>query len=347
MSVAETLVIRPRPEGAAPPREPEPEPEQAPLLRLETEAGVVHTFDLVRTPRVSLGRHPSNDVPIRSRRVSGHHAEIRKEADGLFVYDMNSTNGTLVNEESVSRRNLSPGDRITVGGHTLTVRLVPRQESDFAECEGSRAGRFDVGAKGTLVSYRDVGDASDSAASGEASDTTLPALLKELSRESASVTVSISGIGNEGEARALVHMIAGGVVGCELGRARSEKALYRLLALPKGAFEILPSPTEAIPESMLVPLDALLAEGMQQVEALDKLTDKLPPMACEIRLNDLCAVAVNTLTADEVEIYALLIRHQTIGRILEGSAMTDFMVLVVVHGLLQRGFFRVPVTPEA
>ncbi len=87
-----------------------------------------------------------------------------------------------------------------------------------------------------------------------------------------------------------------------------------------------------------------MAEGMQQVEALDKLMAKLPATDAEILLDGSCTVAVNTLTADEVEIYQCLVRHQAIGRVLDESPMTDFMVLMVIHGLLQRGFFRVPVT---
>jgi pSer/pThr/pTyr-binding forkhead associated (FHA) protein len=332
MSVAETLVIRQA---------------QEQLLRLEAE-GAVHTFDLAQTIRVSLGRHPSNDVQVRSRRVSSYHAEIRKEVDGLFVHDMNSTNGTFVNEESVTRRKLEPGDRITLGGFTLTVKLVPRDEPvSGAADEPARAPRYDVGTTGALLPFREPGDASDSDLGRGRDDTTLPELLKVLGRESASATVAVSVTDVSGESQGLVRVIAGGVVDCELGRARKEKALYRLLALAGAAYEIRPLPeTEVVSEAIEASTDALLAEGLQQVEALDKLAAKLPRSTSEIRLNDQCAIAINTLTADEAEIYELLIRHRTLGRVLEESPMTDFMVMMVVHGLLHRGFFRAPVTVE-
>src|SRR3970040_1063144 len=95
------------------------------VLQLATEKQV-HAFDLSETFRVAVGRHPSNDLQRRSRRVSNYHAEILSEVEGLFVRDMGSTNGTYVNDETVRRRKLSSGDCIRVGGFTLVVRLRPR-----------------------------------------------------------------------------------------------------------------------------------------------------------------------------------------------------------------------------
>lgn len=327
MTVEQTLVFQP--------------PTQALLLRLETDAGV-HTFDLAETSRVSLGRHPFNDVRIRSQRVSSFHADIRKEAEGLFVCDKDSTNGTFVNDEAVSRQKLESGDRITVGGFTLTVQLVPREAPPQAPVpvpvpDREPAARFAVGTTGSLLPFRDAASTLVSAGDPEGHDTTLPDLLRELGREGSSVTVAVG----SDDARGLVQVIAGGIVDCQFDRATKEKALYRLLALPETTYEILPlPPTETVSQTLRVSTDVLLAEGMQQVDALDKLIGTLPPMTGEIRLDGECPAAVNTLTADEVEIYELLIRHRTIGRVLDESSMTDFVVLMSVHGLLHRGFFR-------
>ena len=49
---------------------------------------------------------------------------------------------------------------------------------------------------------------------------------------------------------------------------------------------------------------------MQQIEALERLTSKLPPLVYEIGLNDACNVAINALNAAELEIYEYLIRYQ-------------------------------------
>src|SRR5262245_37362705 len=69
---------------------------------------------------VKLGRSRSCDLALRSPEASRHHAEISLGADGWVVRDLDSTNGTYVNGERVSRRELRPGDRIEIGGDSIT-----------------------------------------------------------------------------------------------------------------------------------------------------------------------------------------------------------------------------------
>jgi len=307
------------------------------VLQVATDKEV-HAFALGETFRVSVGRHPSNDIQLRSRRVSNYHAEILSEVEGLFVRDMGSTNGTYVNDKSVQRKKLSSGDCIRICGFNLVVRLVPR----VGENEGSGASseKFPMGAAGNLLPFR--GPASSPEGSRERSDATLAEILTELSRQKSSAVVTIRAREDGGK----IYLREGAVIHCECGVARSQKALYRLLTLELGAYEIhgLP-PAPAIPRTIHEATDELVVEGMQQAEALEKISAKLPPSADELLLNESCGIPVNTLTADELEIYQRLIRCQTIGRTLDESATTDFMALLLIHALLQKGFFRAAKSP--
>src|SRR5437763_8339988 len=81
---------------------------------LEPEAGLVR-----------IGRAADNDVVITSQRVSRYHAQLRWVESGWLVYDLDSTNGTFVNDQSVSirqPRTLEPGARLMLGDHELEVR---------------------------------------------------------------------------------------------------------------------------------------------------------------------------------------------------------------------------------
>jgi len=70
----------------------------------------------------SIGRLGDCDVVVSDPGVSRHHAEIRRD-DGTYVLaDLGSTNGTRVNQDVVSQRELQPGDRITVGRTVLEFR---------------------------------------------------------------------------------------------------------------------------------------------------------------------------------------------------------------------------------
>ena len=63
-----------------------------------------------------LGRAPECDLIIFDRSASRHHAEIFKVDDKYYVADLGSTNGTLVNEESIAlQTRLEPYDSIKIG----------------------------------------------------------------------------------------------------------------------------------------------------------------------------------------------------------------------------------------
>jgi hypothetical protein len=79
------------------------------------------TFDLDKHV-VKLGRMADCDVVIPDPGASRHHAEIRRTEDGFVLSDLGSTNGTMVNEATVSERLLEEGDRITIGRTVLEFR---------------------------------------------------------------------------------------------------------------------------------------------------------------------------------------------------------------------------------
>ena len=74
-----------------------------------------------RTRSIVMGRSPTCDLPVPSRRASRRHAEVRREGDEFVVADLGSTNGTFVNGEQIEGDHpLKPGDKIDVGGAMVT-----------------------------------------------------------------------------------------------------------------------------------------------------------------------------------------------------------------------------------
>ncbi|WP_342070365.1 FHA domain-containing protein [Yoonia algicola] len=74
--------------------------------------------------KVSVGRASSNDVVIEAESMSRLHAQIYRNRDGGYsVADMDSLNGTYVNDVAVSgTQKVQLGDTITFG--KVTVKLV-------------------------------------------------------------------------------------------------------------------------------------------------------------------------------------------------------------------------------
>ena len=70
-------------------------------------------------PQLTIGRKDDNDLKIDNPAVSGHHARIVKDAEGFFIEDLGSTNGTFLNDAKVQKQKLKNTDRINVGKHAL------------------------------------------------------------------------------------------------------------------------------------------------------------------------------------------------------------------------------------
>ncbi len=70
-------------------------------------------------PIIKIGRSRGNDLIIEHSRVSRKHAEIRFSKAHFEIIDLDSTGGTYVNGERVSRQKLSKGDVITLADFHL------------------------------------------------------------------------------------------------------------------------------------------------------------------------------------------------------------------------------------
>jgi adenylate cyclase len=93
------------------------------IAYLETEiAGGKRTFSIPKEFALCIGRSTSVGVPLEDEDVSRRHALVqRTENDQYYITDLGSRNGTHVNSKRISAPLvLKPGDRISIGSHTLT-----------------------------------------------------------------------------------------------------------------------------------------------------------------------------------------------------------------------------------
>jgi general secretion pathway protein A len=88
--------------------------------------------------RTILGRTSDNDLQIRSKFVSRHHAQVTADHDRVMIEDLNSTNGIVVHQRRVKSHTLEDGDLIQIGEHKLLFRRgvsLPAPEEDWNEEE--------------------------------------------------------------------------------------------------------------------------------------------------------------------------------------------------------------------
>jgi hypothetical protein len=86
-------------------------------------------------PPVTIGRAAPADIVLARSDVSRTHCRIEADADGLAVSDLQSTNGTFVNDERLTERwVLQAGDRLRIGSFVL------QYDSDAAAVERTQRG---------------------------------------------------------------------------------------------------------------------------------------------------------------------------------------------------------------
>ena len=74
--------------------------------------------------RIIVGRSPDNEIYIKSKFVSRHHAQLVSDDEGCVIEDLNSTNGMFVGEKQVKKYRLKDGDVVSLGVHELVYRDI-------------------------------------------------------------------------------------------------------------------------------------------------------------------------------------------------------------------------------
>jgi two-component system, NtrC family, response regulator GlrR len=78
--------------------------------------------------RLSVGSQPGNDVVLDDPTVSRFHCELTTSADGVWVADLDSTNGTSVGGIRVKAALLSHAHVLTLGNSSLRFERLPERE---------------------------------------------------------------------------------------------------------------------------------------------------------------------------------------------------------------------------
>ena len=95
------------------------------ILKYQTAAGESVEIKLTNQP-LTIGRSPKADVVLSDEKASRLHCGIRWRDKQYLLKDLESKNGTYVNNEPVESAVLKPGDKLRVGGTVFAVEPSPR-----------------------------------------------------------------------------------------------------------------------------------------------------------------------------------------------------------------------------
>lgn len=91
-------------------------------LSIEDSLAIAQEFSI---PEITIGRDPNCEFPIQDETVSAHHARLRFHHNHWWLEDLNSTNGSFLNNERVEVPTIiMTGDEIQIGKAIINVHIT-------------------------------------------------------------------------------------------------------------------------------------------------------------------------------------------------------------------------------
>jgi len=69
----------------------------------------------LKVEKTTIGRVEDNSFQIAEPSVSSHHCEVLLRGNEVVIKDLNSTNGTFINDEKITESVLKPGQTLRLG----------------------------------------------------------------------------------------------------------------------------------------------------------------------------------------------------------------------------------------
>jgi hypothetical protein len=287
-------------------------------------------FPLRMEREIVIGRSSDLDMVLVEDMVSRKHAKISTAGQQIVIQDLGSTNGTFVNGEKVKKIRLKEGDRILIG--TSIIKLVAvNAEAQPSEAE-ARA-RLESNAQRRSAQSGQT----QRPMSGSIEEIPLPDLLQLLStsRKSGVLTVrSEVGVGR-------IYLRKGQIYYASIDDnfvLKPQKAIYRLLTWTRGAFELEPPDERQVAEEITESTEALLMEGVRQLDEVMRIQGDLPPVNSRLAVPTPLAGRLRDLPPEELDVFQLVLDHGSLQAVLDHYPGSDMDAYTHLQALLGREF---------
>ncbi len=290
-------------------------------------------FPLRPNREIVIGRSSDLDMVLVEDMVSRKHAKIVTDGRAVSIQDLGSTNGTFVNGEKIRNMQLKDGDRILVG--TSIIKLV----ASSGEARGPAVSLSEIEARSKMqvtASRR----AAPKSMSGNIEEIPLPDLLQLLSTSRKSGVLVLRSEWGTGR----LHLRKGQIYFANIDESfdvSPRKAMFRMLTWNQGLFELEPPDERRVMEELQDSTEALLMEGMRQLDEFKELSPKLPPLAAEVSVPTPLGPRLRDLSPDYLDVIQIALGGATVQAILDQSRQTDLDTATAMLSLLERGYLVV------
>ena len=106
-----------------------------PTITLKLKNKLLENIKLRSGASLTIGRRDTNNVVIEDQAVSGHHAKIDGLGDKFVLIDLQSKNGSFVNDQLINSHWLKQGDVIGIGEHSLVFKYQKKEQLPTEEVD--------------------------------------------------------------------------------------------------------------------------------------------------------------------------------------------------------------------
>lgn len=102
-------------------------------IRVRTGPEEGEVYPLFENREITVGRSPTNNIFVRDKNVSRVHCQIVVTNGVVSLTDLQSTNGTFVNNDRISECELKSNDEVRVGTTLLRLEEIDEQGHPITE----------------------------------------------------------------------------------------------------------------------------------------------------------------------------------------------------------------------
>lgn len=281
---------------------------------------------------IMIGRDTGVDLLLVDNKVSRQHAAITTHAGQVMLHDMESRNGTFVNDRRISTSMLKVGDEIILGSSRMRLEMTNQAmpvDGQVMIKSGAVAEESKPKSKAEVLMQGDI------------SRIALPDLIQMLSASNKTGRLVIRS--DEGQGKIIFR--DGRVCHASLDHhpeMPARKVFYRIIRWKQGKFELhatrdpKPDPLE-ITESTTT----LLFEALRQLDEMTMLETQMPAPESRLTVPTPLADSLQDLSTDEIQIYQLAASHQSVQAVIDQYPDSDLEACTCLLRLLRAGLVAV------
>jgi pSer/pThr/pTyr-binding forkhead associated (FHA) protein len=285
-------------------------------------------FPLRPHREIIIGRSSDLDMVLVEDMVSRKHAKITTDDQVITIQDLGSTNGTFVNGEKVRKAELKDGDRILIGTSIIKMVYVEGDATNNAISETEARSKMAVAANKR---------AAPKSMSGSIEEIPLPDLIQLLSTSRKSGVLMVRSDSTVGR----LFLRKGQIYFANLESnpaVGARKAIVRMLSWAHGSFELEPPDETPVLEELEDSTEALLMDGMRQLDEYRVQLDKLPSLSAALTVPKPLEAKLRDLSPEELDVFQAALEVNTVGAVFDQSPLSDLLIAEKLRALLEKSY---------